>query len=267
MSLLNLNTPYETKRIITYHSDGIRAIYKNKELQHVIGNIYKDKEEKDQYSYESCNIYCYYENISLGINMGGVGNLDSVDIERLLSNGKQLKTETTESFISDLEERIVNVQHIGNAQIELASHIRPDRVGAYIQARLDYRQKKDEEYEVERLLKEAKEKEEADKKQAEIDSQITECERLILAGERAFNKTIELLSGTETSLILLLLKRHNINVPLKTQGWINQALHSLKIIRDKYSYDYFNSSRNSTVFQEYLDKLVLSIKEKAENNT
>lgn len=66
-------------------------------------------------------------------------------------------------------------------------------------------------------------------------------------------------------VILHLFKLYNIKVPLKTQGWINEALYSLRYndYNDgKWGYEYYNSSKNSTVFYKYLEQLVKKIEEK-----
>ena len=59
-----------------------------------------------------------------------------------------------------------------------------------------------------------------------------------------------------TTIILYLMKKFNINVPLKTQGWINNALIKIYWTGDKPSYSYYSSSKNSTVFNRYLNELI-----------
>ena len=57
------------------------------------------------------------------------------------------------------------------------------------------------------------------------------------------------------------MKKHNINVPLKTQGWINQALSTIKYNEEYgWSYIYYSSSADSTVFMKYLKELVNKVK-------
>ncbi len=53
------------------------------------------------------------------------------------------------------------------------------------------------------------------------------------------------------------MKKHNINVPMKTQGWINQALTEIYFDEEYgWSYKYYKSSADSTVFHKYLKQLV-----------
>ena len=68
----------------------------------------------------------------------------------------------------------------------------------------------------------------------------------------------------DTSLVLHLMKLYDIEVPLKTQGWINKALADIRYRedRDGYGYRFFNSSKESTVFVNYLNELVGKINNK-----
>jgi hypothetical protein len=60
------------------------------------------------------------------------------------------------------------------------------------------------------------------------------------------------------------MKMYGINVPLKTQGWINNALANIfyDAENDEYSYTYYSSSKNSETFGKYLDELIRKVKEK-----
>jgi len=61
-----------------------------------------------------------------------------------------------------------------------------------------------------------------------------------------------------------MMKMYGIDVPLKTQGWINNALANIfyDVENDEYSYTYYSSSKNSEVFGKYLSVLISKIKEK-----
>jgi len=104
------------------------------------------------------------------------------------------------------------------------------------------------------------------KRIAEEQAAKTEYEQAIKAAEtKILNK--QTVSNTDIqgkSLIMQLFREHGISVPLKTQGWIINALHSIEFNEqdDEWSYRYFKSSRNSTVFSDYLSKLVLAIEVK-----
>ena len=106
--------------------------------------------------------------------------------------------------------------------------------------------------------------EEHNKKAEEI---INQAEQAIINKQNVQNKDITLYKSryesNTTSLILHLMKKYNINVPLKTQGWINRALAIITydVEYDDYSYKYYTSSANSTTFSKYLYQLIRKIKE------
>jgi len=123
------------------------------------------------------------------------------------------------------------------------------------------------------LIREAREhesrqqnEERAARRIAEEQAAKTEYEQAIKAAEsKILNKqTVSNTSIQDKSLIMQLFREHNISVPLKTQGWIINALHSIEFIEqeDRWSYRYFKSSKNSTVFSDYLSRLALAIQAK-----
>ena len=97
---------------------------------------------------------------------------------------------------------------------------------------------------------------------------VSQAEKAISNNEKVENVDITIYKdrydSTTTSLILYLFKKYNINVPLKTQGWINSALcyiqpQNKENYTNKWTYSYLSKSANSTVFLKYLDRLVSAI--------
>ena len=120
--------------------------------------------------------------------------------------------------------------------------------------------------EVRKLESQRQDEERIAKRIAKEQAAKTEYEQAIKAAE---NKILNKHSVGNTdiqgkSLIMQLFREHEITVPLKTQGWIINALHSIEFDeqRDRWSYRYFKSSRDSTVFSDYLSLLVSAIQAK-----
>jgi len=94
----------------------------------------------------------------------------------------------------------------------------------------------------------------------------TEYEQAIKTAEnKIINKqTVSNTSIHGKSLIMQLFREYEISIPLKTQGWIIKALHSIEFDekRNSWSYRYFKDSSNSTVFSKYLTLLVSAIQAK-----
>ena len=68
----------------------------------------------------------------------------------------------------------------------------------------------------------------------------------------------------DKSLIMQLFREHEIALPLKTQGWVINALHDIHYDENKgrWSYQYYNKSKDSTVFFAYLLLLVSAVQTK-----
>lgn len=127
----------------------------------------------------------------------------------------------------------------------------------------EYRELKVKENE-EKYLKEQKEREvkdkaEEEKRLEEINKQIEDTEYKIFHQEKVKNTDID-----GKSVINLLMQKHGIKVPLRTQGWINSKLAMIVFDHGEISYKFFGKSQrdNSTVFKKYLVEL-----EKAINQT
>lgn len=105
----------------------------------------------------------------------------------------------------------------------------------------------------------AREQQLAQERQARYDSAIREAEGNIVAGKEVVNREIN-----GKSLIMQLFREHEIPVPLKTQGWIINSLHSIQYNPQigEWNYRHFKGSRNSTKLFDLLSKLSAAIQTK-----
>ena len=127
-------------------------------------------------------------------------------------------------------------------EIDLAKH--------YAEYRETKRAAQEAKRQVEIAESEAKEKVEEEKRFAEMEKTISEAENTIRRHGTLNNAKFE-----GSTIILYLLKKHGVNVPLKTQGWVNKALAKVWYRDGKITYSYYKTSRNSTVFYGYLKEL------------
>jgi hypothetical protein len=172
-----------------------------------------------------------------------------------INNSNYFTFDGFKQFISNKES---NSQFINLCEIEIFAISGDMETAAYYNNyRNEYRSKQEQKERQEYAEREQKQNEREEAEIKVIDDKLTEAERKILNHETIYNEDIQ-----ETTLLLMLFKKYNINVPLKTQGWINKALAkiSYKESIGNYTYSYYSSSRNSTVFSEYLDQLVNAIK-------
>ena len=197
-----------------------------------------------------------------------VGYLGQYDIEPETIKYKLEKAKdfTIDDYKQYITECLNNNQFINVAEIKLMELA--GESPEYIQTLKDHRQKVIDLREQERV--EEKTKREAEE-QAYVTEQNNKAEGIINSAEQAILnkqpvKNVEITlyksryDSNTTSLILYLMKKHNITVPLKTQGWINQALSTIKYNEEYgWSYTYYNSSADSTVFHKYLHQLVEAV--------
>lgn len=263
MMLSEVNTPYEKKRFITYNTNGNSVVYHTKNMQHVIGSLYKDKETQNQYNESECYLYAYFEDYNIGIRIGAMNRLECRDIDTMhesLTNDYYL--DTPEHFISMLDDDVSNKQFIGNVQIELAKYLKPERVEVYTQARLDYRAEQDRKH-AEAIKKEqAEDKAYCDERNKETEIEIQKVITSINNGGEIKNTTITIYKDRydykEYSIFNYLANRYNLSIPIKLKGWINKSLYSIKIENGRVtSYKY--SGNKSTTIGKYMNMLVSAI--------
>lgn len=253
-----------------YISDN-KAIVRNKDLI-CIADITKDDTYKNLYV-ESCYKEDYGEvYIDLGIicmyaYRGIFSYEDTKDIESKLSAWKEITLETYKNYIVKC---LNNNQFINVAEIKLMELAGEPK--KYIQQLVEHRQKvidiREQESREREEKRERENQEYVEQKNKEVTDKISKAEEAILNKGKIKNEDIEIYKSRYdyniTSIILHMMKLYDIKVPLKTQGWINQALHSIWYNNsgEYWTYEYYTSSKNSTVFEEYLNQLVGKIEEK-----
>ena len=98
--------------------------------------------------------------------------------------------------------------------------------------------------------------------QEEQSAKIANAEQKIRAREQLLND--EHIDGC--SIVLFIMKKNGIVPPIKTQGWINNNLHSLKQqASGEYGYSFWKGKHqgDSGTFWQYLDQLVRALDEQA----
>ena len=166
-----------------------------------------------------------------------------------------IEKENKNQFINVVEIKILET---GGENQELINH--------YIKYRNDFYARREAEEQERRRIREEKEQEKIKNKQIELEKLIADTEQQILNNEKIINKTITVLNKNnefvDTSLLLYLFKQNNIDVPLKTQGWVNNSLYSIQNQEGLNKYTYSYQGRNSTVIRNYILELIETIKNK-----
>lgn len=129
-------------------------------------------------------------------------------------------------YLSDRERRglFVNV-----AQIEAMERLgEPELANHYAQYRQDYLDRRAALQEDERRQEEIEQQKRNEEKQKAMEAQIEDAEKCVKEGRMLKNAVLD----DGRSIVLALLKKHEISVPLKTQGWINQKLATVRYDQD-----------------------------------
>jgi len=230
-------------------------------------DVYGEKHYYSRFDYEGIEFFVLNKQINESFRqvfvkcegfMLGIGQYQNIDgiKEWLESLENGLKSEVERRF----NESIANPERwvdIGYANIlgrldEANAHNAPIREARELERQLEKKQREEK-----RIADEEAEK-------AEYKQAISDAENKILNNQTVSNSDIH-----GKSLIMQLFREHGISVPLKTQGWVINALHSIEFDgqRDKWGYRYFNSSKDSTIFSKYLSLLVSAIQTKRQDMT
>lgn len=252
-----------------YISDN-KAIVRSKKLT-CIADIIKDEKYRNVYVEENEKSYGEVF-IDLGIVYMGIGRtLDrKTNVEGIEYSLQKCAKITLDSYKEYINNCLNNNQFINVAEIKLMELA--GESPEYIQKLIEHRQKvldlREQKHKEEEAKREKENQEYVDKQNKIAEDLINNAEQAIINKQNVVNKDITIYKSkyesSTTSLILYLMKKYDINVPLKVQGWINKALANIVYDAeyDDYSYQYYKSSADSKVFAKYLFQLVYKIKEK-----
>jgi len=246
-----------------------KAVVKNKELIS-IAELINDESYKNLYiektTKRDAGVY-----IDLGIVHVYIrsitGDASHEDIKYYLNNATNY---TLQMALDNIYNRKNNNQFINVADIKLIelSGATEQEVKELIDYRQEWYDRKAKEEQFKKSKQEQEDKEYTDYKNKIIDELISQAEQAIINNQKVNNKEITVYKSryesNDTSLILHMMKLYDIKVPLKTQGWINQALASIfyDVEDGNVSYTYYKSSANSNVFRKYLNEFVGKVQDK-----
>lgn len=153
---------------------------------------------------------------------------------------RNIKYKGAEGFKNYLSQRESNGTYINLAEIQVLELIGEaklaDHYGRYREDYLTRYEQKKQEQEKQRQIEQQKL---AEERRREFDAKIAKAEDCIRENKLLKNDLLD----NEKHLILYLLKKHDINVPLKTQGWINNKLDSVVFTQNGEITVYFYKSK------------------------
>lgn len=249
------------RKYITFAKDGNKVVKPYKTL-YCLEQITENPAHKDLYikvvhgkeSWEK-DSYCVFEDLGEICNKVGWINRWWT-LEKTTEQLEQYPYLGKEGLLKRLKESEENGYYINKVDIELCFILGETELARHY---AEYREKKVAEREqkakAEQAEREAREKEEEATRLAEIEKTISDVENAIREHKTVYNEEIH-----GSTVILRIFKKYGVNVPLKTQGWINNALGSVTYEGNgRIKYTYCRSSKNSTVFCNYFQELAEKI--------
>lgn len=234
-------------------------------MQHVIGNLYRGQTEAEETYNQCCTLYVLYPDQSVAMEIGTV-NVDN-SIDEVQESCKRKSIDTQEAFISGVKKRIENQDHVQLTYIEYLKYIDSSLIDACMESRKAFAIKQ------EQIRKERQKKYEAESQRyvveqnAEAEKAVVTAIEIIKNGGILENKQVTFYrnkyDSSSYSIVNFLMRKNGVNVPIKTQGWINEKLAYVNIAQDGGINVRFWKSKNgkcSDKFFDYMFELVRIIR-------
>lgn len=225
MILQEINTPFMTKRCITYNKDQTKALYHHRKIQLVKGNIYRGETQPDPYK-DRCDIYALYDGSPVGLWLGNVPIDYTVD--EVFENLQRKHCLTLKDYLADVREKIQAPNHFMLIELEFIKHIAPELEESMKNARHAFYIQQKHKAEARRQKEDAEDAAFVSAKNEEAKKTVEDALEIIRKGGELKNKDVTFYSSRysskTTSLVNHLMTQYGIEVPLRTKGWINDRL-------------------------------------------
>ena len=267
MILQEINTPFMTKRCITYNKDQTKALYHHRKIQLVKGNIYRGETQPDPYK-DRCDIYALYDGSPVGLWLGNVPIDYTVD--EVLENLQRKHCLTLKDYLANVREKIQAPNHFMLIELEFIKHIAPELEESMKNARHAFYIQQKHKAEARRQKEDAEDAAFVSAQNEEAQKTVDDALEIIRKGGELKNKDVTFYSSRysskTTSLVNHLMAQYGIEVPLRTKGWINDRL-VIAIIEDGYCktvrYMRAKGGQCSQKFVECMNALIQTVNQNA----
>lgn len=141
----------------------------------------------------------------------------------------------------------------------------PDFRGACVMDELDecvrlseiYKRTQEEKRAAMRAEQEAEERRMREETNQKAEQAVHQAIQIIKNGGKLSNDAVTFYKPNgdcvETSIVLMLMRRYGVNVPIRTQGWINEKLVSVTIVNERCDSLSYRRFKNAAVSQKFFD--------------
>ena len=248
MKLNELTTPLERHGIMHYAADGNKIVRHNYDMQQISGPLYRGVERRNDFGELCFDLFLVYPGVRYGLRFERMARIwDDYTAEKLLARVKDAKMDSPESYAQGCMNRMNEGTYIFTVDIEFVRQFDSalaERCAAY---RLDYLEKKKQRDAARRAQQQAEEEARKREQDARDEAELQDAIACIRNGQEVENRH---------GLVNTLCHRFGIQVPLRTQGWINASMYSFTTKNGRGDIvRYYKSSRRSKCSQKIHDIL------------
>lgn len=168
MTLDNLSTPFERRRVIEYGADGARVVRHWYDVQHVIGSIYKSRDTLSDQGKVEFKLFVFFNDKDDGMQFKWMSYPERYTVEQIAEYMRRCKVGSAAQMYSDFNDRMKQNQFISNVQIEFFRQFDAAAADRYTQYRAELLARREEEEREKALIRQAKEDAKREKEQAEM---------------------------------------------------------------------------------------------------
>lgn len=168
MTLNNLMTPFERRRVIGYGKDGNKVVRHWYEMQHVIGSLYKSKDFPNDRGELEFKLFVFFDDKHDGLQFEWMSHPERYTVEQVADTMHRCKVDSMTHMYLELNDRMEQDKFIGNAQIEFIRQFDPAAADRYAQHREDFYARRAEQARAKALARQAEEDAKRAKVQAEL---------------------------------------------------------------------------------------------------
>ena len=249
MTFEEVTTPMEKRLMLCYAPDGNRIVRRRIIVRNVTGNLYMGEVEKrETCSYSSCDLYIYFQEYGIGFRYGTMPADESVSLDE--KQGLLAETATPAAFLSFLDRCVEDAKYIRTDMIALAEYIQPDKAASYRESNAWILKLRDGRRRAEQEERQRREAEFVAKANAESHEKIHSAIGILRNGGSLKNDFIRFYRSrydySDYCVVNHLMRKYGIEVPLRTQGWINAKLKSVVIRNHRCTNVQYIGARKST---------------------
>lgn len=254
MKLNELTTPFESFRVVTYNADQTKALYKNKQMQLITGSIYRGETIKEEYN-DHCDVYACYAGIPVGIWIGSV-HVD-YSIEEVMAQIKRKGMETLENYMAAIKYRLEKQDHFRFTEVEFIKHIAPELENQMWESRKTFAENQHKKRMEQAAQREAEDQAFVAERNTEAEQIMNKALDILRNGGKLENQTVTFYesryNSSSYSIVNYLMRKYGVNVPIRTQGWINEKLVSAKIEDGKCEHLQYYRAKGAQCSQKFFD--------------